>query len=384
MRRQMFACPRCGWQNIAGQQFCANCGVGLFSGGSQQAFGPQQVYSCPVCHQPVVYGVGFCGNCRTPLNWPTQQVQPPPAYQQQGTSYQHAQMEPEKKKKNVWLIGCLGLIGAVILVGGIAFAVDTLSKGAPSSTQSATMSVAEIKNGAITISYDDLMRNNKQYVGKIAYYRGGIVQVSESYGDKYVLRIATKKGEYLGYIEDVIWVNYQGTRLLEDDIVDMWGKVMGLKSYTALLGNTVTIPELNSLHLELVTKAGTESPTETPPVAGAKGNVIIRYSGTTVNQVGEWNKASPGYTYLILDLNIKNEDCDSFAVNSFNLNVIVNGVKYNSEFFGNLSNELKSVTLLPGGISSGKVGFEVPVGTSSYQPTYETWGDGCIIEWIKE
>ena len=44
----------------------------------------QQTYSCPNCGSPVAFGAGFCTNCGTPLNWPTQQAQPPPAYQQQG------------------------------------------------------------------------------------------------------------------------------------------------------------------------------------------------------------------------------------------------------------------------------------------------------------
>jgi hypothetical protein len=103
------------------------------------------------------------------------------------------------------------------------------------------------------------MRNNENYIGTIVYYRGGISQVQQVSGDNYVLRIATKESEYLGYMDDVIWVNYQGTRLLEDDIVDVWGKVIGLKSYTAVLGNEITIPDLNSLHLELVTKAGEQN-----------------------------------------------------------------------------------------------------------------------------
>lgn len=76
------------------------------------------------------------------------------------------------------------------------------------------------------------------------------------YGDKYVLRVATKQKAYIGYFNDDIWVNYKGKRLLEGDIIDVWGKVKGLKTYTAVLGNRITIPELDSLHTELVIKAG--------------------------------------------------------------------------------------------------------------------------------
>jgi len=119
-----------------------------------------------------------------------------------------------------------------------------------------TMSIEEIKSTALTISYDNLMRNNENYIGKIVYFRGKIDQVSEVYSNKYILRIATKESEYFDYSGDSIWVNYEGKRLLEEDIVDIWGSVKGLKTYTAILGNGVTVPDVDSLWLELIKKAG--------------------------------------------------------------------------------------------------------------------------------
>ncbi|VVB85121.1 zinc-ribbon domain protein [uncultured archaeon] len=118
------------------------------------------------------------------------------------------------------------------------------------------ISIEETKSKALNISYDDLMRNNENYIGKIVYYRGRILQVNEISNGKYALRVATKKESYGGYLEEVIWVNYKGSRLLENDLIDIWGEVKGLKSYTAVLGNGITIPEIESLHVELVTKSG--------------------------------------------------------------------------------------------------------------------------------
>ncbi len=145
-----------------------------------------------------------------------------------------------------------GLIG--ILVMSIIFMSGCVQE--ESSTKAPTTSVEEIQSSALTISYDDLMRNNENYVGEVAYYRGKVVQISEMYGDKYVLRVATKQEPYIGYFENVVWINYNGKRLLEDDIIDVWGKVKGLKTYEAVLGNEITIPEIDSLHVELVIKAG--------------------------------------------------------------------------------------------------------------------------------
>lgn len=136
---------------------------------------------------------------------------------------------------------------------------DNLSNDADSPTLSATpiptITIDDIKNSASPISYDELMRNNDDYVGKIVYKRGEILQVSERRTDQYVLRVATKWSEY-GYYEDIIWVEYKGDRLLEGDIIDVWGESKGLETYSAVLGNQITIPKMDSVHTELVTKAG--------------------------------------------------------------------------------------------------------------------------------
>ena len=118
-----------------------------------------------------------------------------------------------------------------------------------------TVTIGDIKNSASTIPYDDLMRHSDNHIGEIIYKRGEILQVSERRTDDYVLRVATKQSTY-GYHEDIIWVNYEGDRLLEGDIIDVWGESKGLETYSALLGNQVTIPEIDSLHVELVTKSG--------------------------------------------------------------------------------------------------------------------------------
>jgi len=151
------------------------------------------------------------------------------------------------------IVGILVGISVIAFLIGSQEGASTEQEGAP--TQPPAMSVAEIKSTALEVSYDDLMRYNENYIGKIVYYPGGeIFQVAEGDGDRYTLLVSTKV--YLYYSEDNVYVNYEGERLLEGDIVDLWGKVKGLKTYTAVLGNEVTIPELDALHVELVTKAG--------------------------------------------------------------------------------------------------------------------------------
>ena len=151
------------------------------------------------------------------------------------------------------------VIFAILLFIGLLFsgANDTTTTPTPKVMPTVTpiATIEDIKNSASPISYDELMRNNNDYIGKVVYKRGEILQVSERRSDKYVLRVATQQSTY-GYYEDIIWVEYEGDRLLEGDIIDIWGKSKGLETYDAILGNQITIPKMDSLHTELVTKAG--------------------------------------------------------------------------------------------------------------------------------
>ncbi len=117
----------------------------------------------------------------------------------------------------------------------------------------ATLTPEEVKAKSIEVSYDDLMRNNENYTDKIVHYKGKIIQVQNVYGDTYVLRVGTDAPYYL---KDIMWVNYAGKRVLEGDIIEFWGEVKGLKEYKAVLGNSITIPEIDASILNVVQKQG--------------------------------------------------------------------------------------------------------------------------------
>ncbi len=98
------------------------------------------------------------------------------------------------------------------------------------------------------ITYEELFRNYKNHIGEVVNYRGRVIQVLNPYDDYFVFRIATD-----GY-DDVLWVNYQGAPFLEYDEVELWGTVKGLTTYTSIRGNTVTIPEIDAIEIDLVNK----------------------------------------------------------------------------------------------------------------------------------
>jgi len=121
-------------------------------------------------------------------------------------------------------------------------------KNKPNEARKCTPAVETIKSNAQKISYDSLMRYNENFVDEIVTYRGEVIQVIEISKNSYVLRVAVTKKTYIW--DDIIWAYYSGERLLKGDIIDFWGRVKGLKTYTAVLGNEITIPEIEILIVE--------------------------------------------------------------------------------------------------------------------------------------
>ena len=153
-------------------------------------------------------------------------------------------------------IGCGGLIVLVILLMIIAalFADEDSNDGPslPPTPQLSNIPFGQLTEMAERISYDELFRHNEDHIGKLVRYRGQIIQVQEGRRDSYVLRANVTEGQYLW--EDPVYLNYSGSRLLEDDVIEFVGRVQGLKTYQAIFGNSVTIPEINIVQARLIPK----------------------------------------------------------------------------------------------------------------------------------
>ena len=64
-----------------------------------------------------------------------------------------------------------------------------------------------------------------------------------------VLRVATK-----GHWDNVIYVTIYGElkqRILEDDKVTLWGEYAGIKTYTTVMGASMSIPHLDAEYVSI-------------------------------------------------------------------------------------------------------------------------------------
>lgn len=114
------------------------------------------------------------------------------------------------------------------------------------------ISAEEVKQNAIkNLNYEELFRNNSQYVGKTVHYIGKVVQTQENSNNSYTMRANVTEKDY-GLWEDDVFLNYQGERVLEDEIVEFWGEIKGVKKYSTVLGASRSIPEITVLQLQVL------------------------------------------------------------------------------------------------------------------------------------
>lgn len=98
-------------------------------------------------------------------------------------------------------------------------------------------------------SYDQLARTPDTYIGNKVKIKGKVLQADSS-GDTCYARVAMNSS-----YDTVVFVTYPkdllGYRLLEDDIVTVYGVSLGVYSYEAVSGATITIPWLNADIIEM-------------------------------------------------------------------------------------------------------------------------------------
>ena len=107
------------------------------------------------------------------------------------------------------------------------------------------------KDKCSTVSYKNLARNPSKYEGRKVKFTGKVLQVQESiWGNVY--RIGTGGWRYY---DDVLYVTYNASsmksRILEDDMVTLWGKADGLRTYQSILGASITIPEIEAKFISI-------------------------------------------------------------------------------------------------------------------------------------
>ncbi len=101
--------------------------------------------------------------------------------------------------------------------------------------------------------YETISRYPNDYIGQKAVFLGKVVQVQES-GNRMVIRLNVTAGEY-GMWKDTIYIDYTKSsddpRILEDDIISVFGELNGIKTYTSTMDVSISIPHIKAKYIYL-------------------------------------------------------------------------------------------------------------------------------------
>lgn len=153
----------------------------------------------------------------------------------------------QKGGKLKWIvIILLVLFVLVALFGGDSYDL---------SDDASTMSEEDYKAACEETTYEDLARNADDLVGTKYKFTGQIQQVIyDSEGGESEYMISVTKNEY-DWWDDNVYVYFDegenDTKFLEDDIVTFYGEASGEETYTSVLGESITIPKISVVYMDL-------------------------------------------------------------------------------------------------------------------------------------
>lgn len=204
---------------------------------------------CKHCGQQLPDDAAFCPKCGKAVD------NPPPA--QPAVSGPHKMKEnaePKKKKSGGWLALVMAIICGIIFffwaIGSAALEAETIYQ--PNVTEEEYRAMCE------TIDFDSLARNPDSYREQMFKFTGEVIQVIEGDGSADLrLNVTAVTNEYSDwvYYEDTIYVTVRveegADKILEEDIITVYGICSGSYTYESILGSQVTLPRIVAMYYDM-------------------------------------------------------------------------------------------------------------------------------------
>lgn len=215
----------------------------------------------------------FCAKCGNKLENETQNNQyqtdqnfnnSQNTYYQPSTDNNIKQESPttvKKKKKGCFTKG-LTLIGGIVVFFIVLLLFVSFLSSSSDETENTTTTInseepttskEDFIDSCNEYTYDEIARNPNDYVGKPAKFTGEVIQVVQN-GTSVTLRvnITAEENSFTesGYLySDTIYVEYttnneNESRVLEKDIITIYGTLNGIKDYNSVLGEQISCPYL--------------------------------------------------------------------------------------------------------------------------------------------
>jgi len=143
-----------------------------------------------------------------------------------------------------------GSYSPTMQVGKATAPVVTVAQLSPTPQPNA-QNLDEFRAQAVDLTFEQLVRDTESYIGNWVILKGQVVWTLEGHGDSVALGVYIIEGEYM------VLVNYAVVarpRLLEGDYIEFLGQVEGRRTYTAVDGSSVTVPEITAYEATILPK----------------------------------------------------------------------------------------------------------------------------------
>lgn len=269
-------CSYCGAKIMDGSTYCAECGADLTKPHESVARPTPDPEPAPVS-TPV-------GKTEPPAETPTSTpsgnlfMQNPAAAPPPETNNDNQAKKAKKPVTKKWWFWLIVIIVGLCVIGAIGgngdssngskgsaagtesestVSAESTSTPAPTPSPTPTLSPEEQKANFVAscqaLTYEQVARDPDTYMGTAAHFRGKVSQVIE--GDGFNVYMINVTADQYGLYTDAIYVQYTApagaSRILEDDIVDIYGTMMGLQTYTTVLNAQKTIPAMMASYIDL-------------------------------------------------------------------------------------------------------------------------------------
>ena len=160
-------------------------------------------------------------------------------------------MKKNEKGITLWMLCVL----IVILIIALCWLFGNNSKNNSTTGNNSSSKFTTFKESKSTytakcskIDYKSLARNPNMYKGKDYTFTGEVIQVMEDKNNLLLrVNVTAKRYEYLNE------TYYEG-RILEDDIITLYGKSMGTYTYESVLGSPITVPYIDAMYIDIKSK----------------------------------------------------------------------------------------------------------------------------------
>lgn len=107
---------------------------------------------------------------------------------------------------------------------------------------------SQVRENAVEVEYDDLLRNAEDYEGNSLHFpRAEVIQMIQGDdGDHFNFRLTVNAER------DDIFATWEGDRFIEGDLVECWGVCFGAYTYETTFGNDRTIPGVDLVDIDLL------------------------------------------------------------------------------------------------------------------------------------